>query len=96
MLVADDGRRWRLLGERLAVEARRASHAISAALLADLAAGASFAPLHDLADALAAGDDGAAHGAARALAALGHSSGWDMLVGVLIGARGREAAVEPG
>ncbi|MGH9257781.1 MAG: DUF2877 domain-containing protein, partial [Vicinamibacterales bacterium] len=49
-----------------------------------------------LADALAAGDDGAAVAAARALAALGHSSGWDMLLGVLIGARGREAGVEPG
>ncbi|MGH8697446.1 MAG: DUF2877 domain-containing protein, partial [Burkholderiales bacterium] len=72
------------------------SHAISAALLADLVGGASFAPLHDLADALAAGDDGAAAVAARALAALGHSSGWDMLLGVLIGARGREAGVEPG
>lgn len=96
LLVADDARRWRALGERLAMDARRASHAISAALLADLVAGASFAPLHDLAGALAAGDDGAARAAARSLVALGHSSGWDMLAGVLIGARGRKAAVEPG
>ncbi len=105
LLVADDAGRWRAVGERLAAEARRASHAISAALLADLAGGASFAPLHDLADALAAGDDGAAVVAARALAALGHTSGWDMLVGVQIGAGGRcpamplgppEAAVEAG
>jgi hypothetical protein len=96
LLVADDARPWRALGDRLAAEATRASHAISAALLADLAAGASFAPLHELADALAAGDDGAARAAAGALAGLGHSSGWDMLVGVLIGARTREAAVEPG
>ena len=96
LLVADDARRWRALGERLAVAARRASHVISAALLADLAGGASFAPLHELADALAAGDDGAAVSGARALVALGHSSGWDMLLGVLIGARGREAVVEPG
>jgi hypothetical protein len=96
LLVADDACRWRALGERLAAEALRASHAISAALLADLVGGASFAPLHDLAGALAAGDDGAAVVAARALAALGHSSGWDMLAGVLIGARRCEALVEPG
>jgi hypothetical protein len=86
LLVADDVRPWRALGERLAAEARRASHAISAALLADLAAGTSFAPLHDLAGGLAAGDDGAARAAAQALVALGHSSGWDMLAGLLIGA----------
>jgi hypothetical protein len=104
LLVADDAR-WRALGKRLAAEATRASHVISAALLADLAAGASFAPLHELAAALAAGDDAAALAAARALAALGHSSGWDMLAGVLIGAGGlrsttttelREATAEPG
>jgi hypothetical protein len=86
LLVTDDARPWRALGERLTAAALRASHVISAALLADLGAGASFAPLHDLADALAAGDDGAADAAARALVALGHSSGWDMLAGVLIGA----------
>ncbi len=85
-LVAGDARPWRALGERLAAEVTRASHAISAALFADLVAGASFAPLHELADALAAGDDGAARAAAGALAALGHSSGWDMLAGVLAGA----------
>jgi hypothetical protein len=96
LLVVDDARRWCALGERLAAAARRASHAISAALLADLAGGASFAPLHELADALAAGDDDAACVAARALAALGHSSGWDMLAGVLIGARRPEVVAEPG
>ena len=86
LLVADDPEPWRAVGERVATEAVCASHVISAALLADLAGGASFAPLHELADALAAGDAGAAHAAARSLAALGHSSGWDMLAGVLIGA----------
>lgn len=95
LLVVDDPPRWRALGERLAAEARRASHAISAALLADLAGGASFAPLHALADALAAGDDDAAVVAARSLVALGHSSGWDMLAGVLIGAGGGGVAGEP-
>lgn len=95
LLVADDTGRWRAVGARLAAEAQRASHTISAALLADLVAGASFAPLHELADALAAGDDGEALEAARALTALGHSSGWDMLAGVLIGADGLQAGVEP-
>lgn len=85
LLIADDAARWRELGGRLASEAKRASHAISAALLADLAAGASFAPLHTMADALACGDDDAARDAARMLVALGHSSGWDMLAGCLIG-----------
>jgi hypothetical protein len=98
-LVADDARPWRALGEHLAEEATRASHAISAALLADLAAGASFAPLHALADALAADDDAAARAAAGALVALGHSSGWDMLTGLLVGAgvsRGTLAPAAPG
>lgn len=79
---------WRGIGAQLAVEARTASHAISAALFADLVAGASFEPLHALADALVTDDDGAAIDAARALGALGHSSGWDMLTGCLIGIRG--------
>ena len=89
LLVAESPARWRAVGAELAAEARRASHAISAALLADLAAGASFAPLHATADALARGDDGTALDSARVLAALGHSSGWDMLTGLVIGVTGR-------
>jgi hypothetical protein len=58
---------------------------VSAALFADLAAGRSFAPLHGIADALRTGDDEAAIRAARSLVAIGHSSGWDMLTGFLIG-----------
>ena len=88
LLVAADAVPWRKIGGRLAADAQRASHAISAALLADLVAGASFAPLHALADALAAGDNVAARTAARALVALGHSSGWDMLVGLVLGVTG--------
>ncbi len=83
-LVSRDAR-WRAIGERLVIDARTASHAISAALFADLVAGASFESLHALADALVAGDDAAAIDAARTLAALGHSSGWDMLTGFAIG-----------
>ena len=61
---------------------------ISVALLADLVAGASFESLHALADALAGDDAAAAIDAARSLAALGHSSGWDMLTGFVIGVTG--------
>jgi hypothetical protein len=89
LLVAADAARWRTVGAELAVEALRASHVISAALLADLVAGASFAPLHATAEALARGDDAAALESAGVLAALGHSSGWDMLTGLVAGVTGR-------
>jgi hypothetical protein len=88
LLVAADATPWRALGAALAVEAQRASHIISAALLADLACGASFAPLHATAEALARGDDATALESAGVLAALGHSSGWDMLTGLMIGVTG--------
>jgi hypothetical protein len=87
LLVSRDPR-WREAGARMAADAATASHAISAALLADLVAGSSFEPLHALAEALAAADDGAALAAARTLAGLGHSSGWDMLTGVVVGITG--------
>ena len=90
-LVSRDAR-WRCIGERLAGDAQSASHAISAALFADLAEGASFESLHALADALVAGDDAAAIETSRALAALGHSSGWDMLAGFVIGVTGKLSA----
>lgn len=86
-LVSRDPR-WPAIGARLAREARTASHAISAALFADLVEGRSFESLHELADALAGGDDEAALEAARALVALGHSSGWDMLAGMAVGVGG--------
>jgi len=77
--------RWTGVGRKLSREIRSRSHAVSAALFSDLAAGRSFAPLHELASALAAADDEAARRAARSLVAIGHSSGWDMLAGFLIG-----------
>jgi hypothetical protein len=88
-MLIDRSDAWRRIGARLAADAHTASHAISAALLADLVAGQSFEPLHALADALVAGDDAAALDAARTLGELGHSSGWDMLTGCLIGVRGQ-------
>ena len=80
--------RWVSVAKKLSREIRGRSHAVSAALFSDLASGRSFAPLHDLAAALASRDDAGALAAARALAAIGHSSGWDMLTGFLIGTRG--------
>jgi hypothetical protein len=88
-MLVDRRDAWRGIGAALAAEACTASHAISAALLADLVAGQSFEPLHAVADALVAGDDRAAIYAARTLGELGHSSGWDMLTGCLIGIRGK-------
>ena len=79
--------RWTKLGKDLSREIRSRSHLVSAALFSDLAAGRSFAPLHEIASALSARADEAALSAARALVAIGHSSGWDMLAGFLIGIR---------
>jgi hypothetical protein len=64
------------------------THPISARLLADLAAGEGWAPLHDLVATLAAVDVGAALGAARGVTGLGHTSGWDLLAGALTGLAG--------
>jgi hypothetical protein len=80
---------WEDVAERLSREAAVRSHAISAALFADLAHGRSFAPLHEVAGALAVGRHDSALSAAHALVAIGHSSGWDMLAGFIIGLTGR-------
>jgi hypothetical protein len=90
-MLVDRSPPWRTIGMRLATDARAASHVISAALLADLVAGETFEPLHALADALTADDAPAALAAARSLVALGHSSGWDMLTGFVVGANGDAA-----
>lgn len=75
---------WQALGERLIAIAPARTHDISAALLADLIHGASYGVLHALVDALADTCPFAMIvDAARALTAIGHSSGWDMLTGFL-------------
>jgi len=86
--VEGDPARWRAIAERLAADVVKRSNEISAALFADLVAGESFASLAALARALCAGDHGAAIAAARALAPIGHSSGWDMLAGMVLGLTG--------
>jgi hypothetical protein len=85
LLVGPRDRVWVALAAQLAREVALRSHAISAALFADLARGRSFGPLHALAAALEHGRRGAALEAARRLVALGHSSGWDMLTGFMLG-----------
>lgn len=83
---------WDAVAEQLAAEAGKRSHAIGAALFGDLAHGESFAPLHAIAAALAADDPAAALEAARELVPIGHSSGWDMFTGLVIGITGRCAS----
>ena len=70
---------------RIVADAATLTHPISARLLADLAAGEGWAPLHDLAAALVAQDAAAVAAAARGVTALGHSSGWSLHAGVMIG-----------
>lgn len=73
---------WRAAADVVRDGARHRTHAISQALLGDLLDGASHAPLHAIVDALASGADPRAP--ARTLTRLGHSSGWDILAGVLL------------
>src|SRR5438477_478010 len=84
---AGDAARWRSAAEAIRASAPGRTHPISAALLGDLLDGEGWAPLHDLASALAAGaPEAAAREAARRLTRLGHSSGWDLLAGFVAGA----------
>ena len=76
---------WDAAIARLVADARMRTHPISARLLADLAAGEAWAPLHDLASALICADMNAAHRSARELTTLGDSSGWSLLAGVIVG-----------
>lgn len=92
--LIDRDESWARLGGELVRDASTASHAISAALLADTVAGESFEPLHELADALVAGDEGAALAAAHALVRVGQASGWDMLAGLLLGILGERSVID--
>ncbi len=79
---------WNEVAQRLSREVGLRSHALSAALFDDLVRGESFAPLHELVYALAREDHASALAAARMLCAIGHSSGWDMLTGLIVGLTG--------
>jgi Protein of unknown function (DUF2877) len=83
---------WDRAAGRVVAAARARTHSISAALLSDMLGGAGHAPLHTLVAALAADTSlESAQEAARALTRLGHSSGWDMLAGLLGGLLGPSA-----
>lgn len=83
---ACDAAAWRRAADAVRERAPRATHPISAALLGDLLDGEGWAPVHELARALASEDEPAALAAARRLVGLGHSSGWDLLAGFVAGA----------
>jgi Protein of unknown function (DUF2877) len=85
---AVDAAAWRAGARAVRSAATRLTHPIGAALLGDLLDGEGWAPLHDLASALAHEDDETALDAARRLTQRGHSSGWDLLAGFIAGARG--------
>jgi len=75
---------WHEAADWIRARAGDRTHRISAALLGDLLDGAGYAPLHDLATALAtARPPHVALDAARRLVRIGHSSGWDMLAGFI-------------
>jgi hypothetical protein len=82
-----DAAAWKAAASAVRTAAARLTHPIGATLLGDLLAGEGWAPMHDLAAALAGGDDPRAIAAARQLTQLGHSSGWDLLAGFIAGAR---------
>ena len=74
---------------RLVDASHSRTHAIGAALFRDLVMGESFAPLHHLANTVGCGGPREhAIDAARALVAVGHSSGWEMLAGFVLGISG--------
>jgi hypothetical protein len=77
--------RWAEVGAQLAALAASRTHAIGVALFTDLTLGQSFAPLHDM---FAARDLASCTRSANALADIGHSSGRDMLAGIVAAAIG--------
>ena len=96
-LQASPCRAWTRSAAQLSREVETRSHVVSAALFRDLVRGQSFAPLHAIAAALAAGDQRRALVAAGELIAIGHSSGWDMFTGLVIGITARcSAPLTPG
>jgi hypothetical protein len=77
---------WAAAAQCLIDAARTRTHALGAALFRDLAEGQSFASLQRLVAKLAANEP--AQDSARDVTAIGHSSGWDMLAGLIVGATG--------
>lgn len=88
---AADAVAWRTAGDAIVAAAAARTHPVSAALLADLAGGGGHAPLLHLVEALAGRHREPALHPARRLVAIGHSSGWDVLAGYVVGTLGRRA-----
>jgi hypothetical protein len=88
--AADAGLRQRGPAIREAIRAAipERTNRVSAALLGDATQGFGFRAMHELSAALAARCEGEALQAARQLTVIGHSSGWDLLVGLLAGLAG--------
>ncbi|MBM3219236.1 MAG: DUF2877 domain-containing protein [Candidatus Rokubacteria bacterium] len=88
LVTATDPAAWKTAAARIVADAATLTHPISARLLEDLAGGEGWEPLHALALALVDANREDTVRAARDLTSLGHTSGWDMLAGFLIGLRG--------
>lgn len=87
---------WPRAALRVLTAAGARTHPISGALLSDMLRGVGHAPLHTLMAVLATGAPlEAATAAARRVTRIGHSSGWDMLTGVLAGILGSTALRGP-
>jgi hypothetical protein len=98
LVAVDDARAaaWRAAADKTVALARERTHPISALLLADLAAGEGWAPLHGLAAALAAGASAeVVMDEAGRLTRIGQTSGWDLLTGFVVGLLGRSAFPVP-
>jgi hypothetical protein len=90
-LAPPESEAWQAAGDHVVAQARERTHPISVALLSDLVRGEGHAPLHDLAQALIAGAAAGILEAASRLTRLGHSSGWDLLAGIMTGVLGGRA-----
>lgn len=78
-----DGAHWHHAVQSIIEHAPQRTHMVSATLLGDLARGHSYAALHAFFDSISRGDTARAIRHATALTAIGSSSGWDMLCGVV-------------
>ncbi len=74
---------WGHAARTIVAHATQRTHSVSATLLSDLADGRSYASMHEFAAALARGDADRAVSHGIAVAAIGSSSGWDMLAGFM-------------
>ena len=79
---------WERAGASILEHARGRTPPISLTLLGDLVSGHGHAFLHELAAAVAFKASAEALQAARGLVRIGHSSGWDMLAGFVVGLGG--------